>query len=127
MPVASKIGPVNNSQGVLIPGTNLQIAVTFYFANREMSISRLYRGKDNKAKKVKNYGYSIRHVAKVHEIAYSVLQRAIAADGEIKPRSQAHENDMTLTIAEEEALDEWCLHMHRWGYPTWLDLLQSVA
>jgi hypothetical protein len=70
-----------------------------------------------------NYGYSIRRVANMHEIVYSFLQRAIAAGGETKARSEAHENDMTLTITEEEALEEWCLHMHRWGYPTWLDLL----
>jgi len=74
-----------------------------------------------------NYGYPIRRVAKVHEVAYSVLQRGIAADGEIKTRSEAHENDMTLTIAEEEAPEEWFLHMHRRGYPTRLDLLRSMA
>jgi len=79
MPVARKIGPVNNGQGVSIPGS-LQIAVAFYFANREMPVSRLYRGKDDKGKKVTNYGYSIRRVAKMHEVAHSVLPRAIAAD-----------------------------------------------
>jgi hypothetical protein len=63
----------------------------------------------------------------MHEIAFSLLQRAIAASEEFKSRSEAHENDMTLTITEEEALEEWCLHMHRWGYPTRLDLLRSMA
>ena len=64
MRVASKIGLVNNGQGVLIPGS-LQIAVAIYFANREMPVSHLFRGKDNKGKKVTNYGYSIRRVAKI--------------------------------------------------------------
>jgi hypothetical protein len=53
-----------------------------------------------------NHGDSIRRVAQMHEIAYSLLQRAIQAGGETKTRSQAHENDMVLTIAEEEALEE---------------------
>jgi len=74
-----------------------------------------------------SYGCSIRRVAEMHEVAYSVLQRAIAVNGEIKTRSEAHENDMTLTIAEGEALGEWCLHMNRWGYPTRLGLLRSMA
>ena len=43
----------------------------------------------------------------MHEIAFSLLQRAIAASGEFKTRSEAHENDMTLTITEEEAVDEY--------------------
>ena len=55
---------------------------------------------------------SIRRVAQMHEIAYSLLQRAIQAGGETKTRSQAHENDVVLTIAEEEALEDWSLHMH---------------
>ena len=65
----------------------------------------------------------------MHEIAYSLLQRAITASGETtgKTQSEAHKNNMTLTIGEEEALEEWCLHMHRWGYPTRLDLLRSMA
>ena len=63
----------------------------------------------------------------MHEIAYSLLQRAITAGGETKTRSEAHENDITLAIGEEEALEEWCLHMHRWGYPTRLNLLRIMA
>ena len=77
--------------------------------------------------KVTNHGCSIRRVAKLHEVAHSVLRRAIAADGAIKTRSQAHGNDMTLTMAEVEALEAWCPHMHPWGYPTRLDLLQCMA
>ena len=34
---------------------------------------------------------------------------------------------MTLTIAEEKALNEWPLHVHRWGYRTRLDLPRSMA
>ena len=77
MPVARKIGPVSNGQGALALG-GLQTAVTFYFANRETPVPRFYRTKDNKGKKVISYGYSIRRVAKMHGVAYSVLQRAIA-------------------------------------------------
>ena len=64
------------------------------------------------ARKVIDYGYSIRRVAKMHEIAYSLLQRAIATGpgGKIKTRSEAHEKDMALTIAEEAALEEWCCY-----------------
>ena len=51
MPVASKIGPVSNGQGVLTP-VGLQVAVVFYFANRETPVPRFYRAKDNKGKKV---------------------------------------------------------------------------
>ena len=32
-----------------------------------------------------------------------------------------------LTIAEEAALEEWCLVMYRWGYPVWLDFLRCMA
>ena len=125
MPVASKIGPASNGpEGVLIPVNNsLRTAISVYFANRKTPVPRFNRCKDVKGEKVENYGYSIRRLANMHEIAYSLLQRAIAAGGETKARSEAHENDMTLTITEEEALEEWCSHMHRWGYPTWLDLL----
>jgi hypothetical protein len=50
-----------------------------------------------------NHGDSIRRVAQMLEVAYSLLQRAIQAGGETKTRSQAYDNDMALTIAEEEA------------------------
>jgi len=46
---------------------------------------------------------------------------------ETKTRSEAHENDVILTIVEEEALEELCLYMHRCGYPTRLYLLRSMA
>ena len=115
-------------RGVLIPvNSSLQTAITFYYANRETPVPRFYRCKDGKGKKVINCCYSIRRVVNMHEIAYSLLQRTITASGETKTQSEAHENDMTLTIGEEEALEEWCLHMHRWGYPTRLDLLRSMA
>jgi hypothetical protein len=131
-PVASKIAPAgSNSHGVLVPeNSSLQTAITFYYDNRETPVPRFYPCKNGKRKKVTTYGYFIRRVAKMREIASSLPQRAIAASGEIKTRSEAHENDMTLTlliIAEEEALEEWNLHMHRWGYPTRFDLLRSMA
>ena len=44
-----------------------------------------------------------------------------------KSRSQAHEVEMTLTIAEESALEECCLHMHHWGYPIRIDILRRMA
>ena len=54
-------------QGVFIPvNSSFQIAITFYYANRETM--------DGKGRKAMNYGYSIRRVAKMHEIAYSLLQ-----------------------------------------------------
>ena len=74
-----------------------------------------------------NHGDSIWRVAQMHEIAYSLLQRALQAGGETKTRAQAYENDMVSTIAEEKALEQWCLHMHRWGYPTWFDILRSMV
>ena len=74
--------PVNNSP---------QTAISFYDANRETPVPRFYPCKDGKGKKVMNYVYSIRRVANMHEIAYSLLQRAITADGETKARSEAHE------------------------------------
>ena len=70
---------------------------------------------------------SIRRVPNMHEIAYSLLRNAIAAGGETKTRSEAHENDITLTIGEEETLKEWCLDMDQWGHPTRLELLRSMA
>ena len=100
-------------QARLAMAKGLQIAIASYFPNREIPVPRFYPPKDNKGKKVTHYGYSIRRVAKMYELPIRSLQRAIAADGEIKTRSEAHENDMTLTIAEEEALKGWCLHMHR--------------
>ena len=53
----------------------------------------------------------------MHKIPFSQLQRAIAAGGELQTRSEAHEAEMRLTIAEEAALEEWCLAMYRWGSP----------
>ena len=48
----------------------------------------------------------------MHKISFSQLQRAIAAGEELQTRSEAHEADMVLTIAEEAALEEWCVIMH---------------
>jgi hypothetical protein len=49
------------------------------------------------------------------------------AGGETKTIAQAYENDVALPIAEQEALEEWSLHMHRCGYPTQFDILQSIV
>ena len=63
----------------------------------------------------------------MHEIPFSQLQRAIAVGGELQTRSEAHEADMVLTIAEEAALEEWCLAMYRWESPVRLDILRCMA
>ena len=34
---------------------------------------------------------------------------------------------MVLTIAEEAALEEWCLVMYIWGSPIRLDMLKCMA
>ena len=34
---------------------------------------------------------------------------------------------MVLTIAEEAALEKWCLVMYRWEYPIRLDMLKCMA
>lgn len=129
MSVTSKSGPASSGQGVFVPvNSRLQTAVTFYHANRQTPVPRLYRSKDNKGKKVTNYGYSIRRVATMHGVAYSLLQRAITSGGKIKTRSQAHEKEMVLTVEEEKVLEEWCLqNMHGWGYQIRLDLLRNMA
>ena len=63
----------------------------------------------------------------MHRVPFSSLQYTIAAGGELKTRSEAHEAEMVLTIAEEAALDEWCLVMYRWGSPVRLDIFKGMA
>ena len=63
----------------------------------------------------------------MHSISYSQLQRTIAAGGELQTRSEAPEAEMVLTIAEEAALEEWCLVMYRWGSPVRLNIFRSMA
>ena len=129
MLVARKIGPTSNGpEGVSISGNNsLLTAISFYYANRETPVPCFYRSKDGKGKKIMNYGYSVWRVANMHEIAYSLLPGAIAADGDTKAQSEAHKNNMTLTIPDRGALEKWYLHMHWWGNPTRLGLLRSMA
>ena len=55
------------------------------------------------------------------------LQRAIAAGGKLQTCSEVHEARMVLTIAEEAALEEWCLVIYRWGSPVRLDILRCIA
>ena len=74
MPVASKISArevINPPQPALQPPPNssLQIALTFYFANRETPVPRYYKFQNGKMKKVVNHGYSIRRVAQMHLLA----------------------------------------------------------
>ena len=45
-------------------------------------------------------GFLFGEVAEMHRIPFSQLQRAIAAGGELQTRSEAHEAEMVLTIAE---------------------------
>ena len=63
----------------------------------------------------------------MHKISFSQLQRAITTGVEPQTRSEAHEAEMALTIAEETALEEWCLVMYRWGFPIRLDMLKFMA
>jgi len=114
MPVQSQIAikaSVPNSNHNPSP---LELAITYYYANRETPVTRLYPAKDRAPGKVVQLGISFRRVATMHQIPFSALQRAIAAGGEIKTRSEAHASHMILIIAEEAALEEWCLHMSFW-------------
>ena len=63
----------------------------------------------------------------MHKISFSQLQRAIATGRQLQTRSEAHEAEMVLTIAEEAALEEWCLVMYRWGSPIRVDMLKCMA
>ena len=69
----------------------------------------------------------MRPVATMHQITFSALQRAIATGGEIKTHSEDHAGNMIFTIAEEAALEEWCLHRSFWGYQVRIDILQGMA
>ena len=91
--------------------TAIQLAIDFYYANRNTITIELHPRKNRSPSRVKKTGISIRRVAAMHEIPFSQLQRAIAAGGELQKRSEAHEADMVLTIAEEAALEEWGLAM----------------
>ena len=57
-----------------------------------------------------------RLVVVMHKISFSQLQRVITTDGELQTRSEAHEAETALTIAEETTLEEWCLVIYRWGW-----------
>jgi hypothetical protein len=111
MPVASKIGPVSNGQGVLIP-ESLQIAVAFYFANRETAVPCLYRGKYNNGRKARATvtPFDVRQRCMRFPIRTCRKQLMLIQRSKL---DRMLTKSMTLTIAEEEALEEWCLHMHR--------------
>ena len=108
--------------------TAIQLAIDFYYANRNTTTTVLYpRNNGRSPSRIKKTGISIRRVAAMHTIPFSQLQRAIAAGGELQTRSEAHEAEMRFTIAEEAALEEWCLAMYRWGSPVRLDILRCMA
>src|SRR5205807_4491418 len=83
MPIQSKIStgtPASNSN----PGPSpLELAVTYYYANRETPVTRLYPAKDGVSRKIVQRGISLRRVAAMHQIPFSALQRAVATGGEI--------------------------------------------
>ena len=87
----------------------LQLAIDFYYANRNTITIEPHPRKNRSPSRIKKTGISIRRVAAMHSISYSQLRHTIAAGGELQTRSEAHEAEMTLTIAEEAALEEWCL------------------
>ena len=51
--------------------TSLQKANKFYYANREAPMVQVYTR--TAPRKITTYGYSIRRVAAMHHIAYSLL------------------------------------------------------
>ena len=63
----------------------------------------------------------------MHKISFSQLQRAITTSEELQTHSEAHEVEMALKIAEETALEEWCLVMYRYESPIRLDMLKCMA
>jgi len=127
MPVQSKIATKALEHNSNLGPSPLELAITYYYANRETPVIRLYSAKDVVPRKVARPGISIRCVATMDQILFSALQRAIAMGGEIKTRSESHAGDMILTIPEEAALEEWCLHMSFWGYPVRIDILWGMA
>jgi len=127
MPVQSKIATKALAHNSNVGPSPLKLAITYYYANRETPVIRLYSAKDGVPGKVARPGISIQRVATMHQIPSLALQRAIAVGGEIKTRSEAHASDMIFTIPEEAALEEWCLHMSFWGYPVRIDILRGMA
>ena len=91
--------------------TAIRLAIDFYYANRNTITTVLYPRKNRSPSRIKKTGISIRRVAAIHKISFSQLQHAIAAGGEHPTRSEAHEAEMVLAIAEEAVLEEWCLRM----------------
>ena len=71
--------------------TALQLAIDFYFANRNTTTTVLYPRKNRSPSRIKKTGISIRRVAAMHEISFSQLKRAIATGRQLQTRSEAHE------------------------------------
>ena len=127
MPVPSKISLHPQATRTVENASALRLAIDFYYANRDTITIELHPRRNRSPSRIKQTGISIRRVAAMHSISYAQLRRAIAAGGELQSRSEAHEAEMVLTIAEEAALEEWCLVMHRWGSPVRLDVFRSMA
>ena len=107
----------------------LYIALEFYNSHRDVRATKIQKLKDGRSCSITTVGVSIRRAALMHQVPFSRLQRAVASRGmsAVKSQSQVHEGQMLLCISEEPALQEWCFHMHRWGYPIRLDLLGGMA
>lgn len=65
----------------------------------------------------------------MRQVYHQKLQRMVDAGLDVpRTRSTAQEANQLLALAEEAALEEWCLHMHRLGgtqcvrtfYAVWL-------
>ena len=109
MPVPSKISLHPQATRTVENASALQLAIDFYYANRNTITIEPHPRKNCSPSRIKKIGISIRRVAAMHSISYSQLRHTIAAGGELQTRSEAHEAEMVLTIAEEAALEEWCL------------------
>ena len=109
MPVSSKISL--HPQATTVTATTdhastIQLAIDFYHSNRDTVTTVLHPRKNRSPSQTKKIGISIRRVAAMHRVPFSLLQCTIAAGGELKTRSEAHEVEMALTISEEAALEE---------------------
>ena len=85
----------------------IQLAIDFYHSNRDTVTTVLHPRKNRSPSQTKKIGISMRRVAAMHRVLFSLLQCTIAAGGELKTRSDAPEAEMALTISEEAALEEF--------------------
>ena len=109
MPVPSKISLHPRATTVTATtdhASAIQLAIDFYHSNRDTITTVLHPRKNRSPSQIKKIGISIRRVAAMHRVLFSLLQCTIAAGRELKTRSEAHEAEMVLTISEEAALEE---------------------